>query len=841
MDVVQLTRQMYEFALRRQWHLIEAKWGRTGSASLLSHSLTVMGIAERLADVCKYSEADKKMALALAFLHDAGKEHPDFREKREFSHKDLQKRLSDGKTIEEVVRELLAELGFKEADSIVYMLPHGAIEDIDHFIQLAQRSTARDVPTVRRMVHEDADALASMKDMREMAHFIAKQPHLKSDEDIHLTYHSVSCVRGILTSLVHKTMHAIHESAGWHPVVFFPEGTVYVGRGDKPDLSGFEECFAQELRTFVKELAEKTSLGADAVGSLRAKVIRSPEYLYLSDTTVGQFWERIRRQRAIADPEVKDKLDFPIFERSTAPESEAKELMGLYWMLYYLKAVVEQCTQNGEDKEAERVFREAFEREFPSASEDVVLGLGAVSHTKPIEDKLAFAALFREALERGVMRERLLDDVKDKLAKITQALREFGERHCGFDYRKIAREVAREVSYPPLVEELEACDDVWDAYVAGKGRGTPLCVLCSNKPATDAVASLVGKSQSFSNLLMGGSHIGVGNKYRICSLCDMETKLRSPFLKSPSFVEYYIIPQISLSPEGTRRWAELIDALADGREVGIEQLFFLNSDRMWSSEITRSVENGRGLTLLNTSSIELLTRTRTSMSSKKNTHDLKKTIEQYVKDEYGEEGMAQFLSEVGASELDEAVEMLIQRALPQEHQDKICQRLGDGRGVLMQLITPNYVLVSYPMGDDDVREVQYLRHLFRMVLISRLFVASVVLKEVSYEPLKETVSKGVAYLSTSLGLAKTLEHLGIHLRDGWVSIEDVDSVLKRLSCVLQLASLISMSQPKGREKRGLLLDIINNPAGRTLNELSLLVGNKGTSSLKRAITLFNML
>jgi len=192
-------------------------------------------------------------------------------------------------------------------------------------------------------------------------------------------------------------------------------------------------------------------------------------------------------------------------------------------------------------------------------------------------------------------------------------------------------------------------------------------------------------------------------------------------------------------------------------------------------------------------------------------------------------------------ELDEAVEMLIQRALPQEHQEKICQRLGDGRGVLMQLITPNYVLVSYPMGDDDVRDAQYLRHLFRMVLISRLFVASVVLKEVSYVPLKETVSKGVAYLSTSLGLAKTLEHLGVHLRDGWVSIEDVDSVLKRLSCVLQLASLISMSQPKTKEKRGLLLDIINNPAGRTLNELSLLVGNKGTSSLKRAITLFNML
>ncbi|MHC1601811.1 MAG: hypothetical protein ACXQS4_01135, partial [Methermicoccaceae archaeon] len=159
--------------------------------------------------------------------------------------------------------------------------------------------------------------------------------------------------------------------------------------------------------------------------------------------------------------------------------------------------------------------------------------------------------------------------------------------------------------------------------------------------------------------------------------------------------------------------------------------------------------------------------------------------------------------------------------------------------VLMKLITPNYVVVSYLMSGDEVRDAQYLRHLFRMLLISRLFGASVVLKEVRCEPLQERVSKGAAQLSTSLGLASTLEHMGIHLRDGWVSIEDVDTVLTKLAAVLQLASLIARKQPAGRQKRGQLLDIINHPPGRTLNELSQLTEKK--SDLRRAITLLNML
>ncbi|MHC1593387.1 MAG: HD domain-containing protein, partial [Methermicoccaceae archaeon] len=309
MEYSQLTGQMYQCGLERGWHIIEAKWGRKGSASLLSHSLTVMGIAEKLADIYNYSEYDRKIAVALAFLHDIGKEHLDFKEKRDYFHKDLQKQLPDGKTVEEDAVELLKQLEFTqdEIDSILHMLPHGAVEDIDHLIQLTHLKNGRDIPHVRRMVHEDADALASLKSPQDVEGYLTKSSslHLKSDESMKLTYHSVGTVRGILTSLLHKTMHAIHEEAGWHPVMFFPEGTIYVGKADEPDFSGFEGHFARELRDFIKGLAEEANLGAEAVGSVVQTAIKSPEYLYLSETTVEQFWEKIRRQRSITDPDVK--------------------------------------------------------------------------------------------------------------------------------------------------------------------------------------------------------------------------------------------------------------------------------------------------------------------------------------------------------------------------------------------------------------------------------------------------------------------------------------------------------------------------------------------------------
>lgn len=50
---------------------------------------------------------------------------------------------------------------------------------------------------------------------------------------------------------------------------------------------------------------------------------------------------------------------------------------------------------------------------------------------------------------------------------------------------------------------------------------------------------------------------------------------------------------------------------------------------------------------------------------------LRELVDRYVRDEYDEDGELLFLDEVGASSLDEAVQMLIEGTLPEEHMDKL--------------------------------------------------------------------------------------------------------------------------------------------------------------------------
>jgi|Deesub1362A_J573_1020465.scaffolds.fasta_scaffold00838_5 hypothetical protein len=802
----QTLKELYKFALGRGWHLIEAKWSHRGKASLLSHSVNVMGIAERLAELEGLSEKEKKLACLLAFLHDIGKEHPKFRNKKEFTHKDLREKLSDGKTIEEVVIDLLERLGLSEDEinSILDMLPYGAIEDMNHFECMLEPRRGKDFPKVRRIVHEDADRLASLKRLED----VERHPHLESDDSLKLTYHSVNVVRGILTSILHRALHRLYEDAGWHPIVFFPEGTIYVGK-DVKDLEkkfdDIEEYIARELRFFIHERSEDGEVGRKAVGVIVQTVIPAPEYLYISEHTVRDFWDAIRQQRSIDNPNVE--------RISGISESEAKELIGLYNLLIYLTEVVKQCTDDYKDEIAKDVFKKAFESEFPNVPADVLECIisSKIANTKPIDEKMRVAKLFRNGLETKV-RERLLDDVVSKFKNITNELRGFGEKYYGIDYDGVARELMKDISYPCFKVET----DVWDAYIEGKKRGTPLCILCSNRAETEAIASIVGKAESFTNFMRGGSKIGGGNKYRICSLCELESKLRSLSMSSKEYVEYYLIPQISISPLGMEEWEKII-------ELRCNWLF--NHDLELSDLIINDMDR------FNNRSVDVLVEIRENAIKRKNVRRrVENALKSYIRREYGGD-VSSFLSDVEVSSLDEAVDKYLKGELDITTQFDY---------LTLHLITPNYVMMSHPK-ESDREDANYLRYLFRMLLMSRLFGASVILKEIQCEPLTQKVSKGAVYVGLSLGLKKALDKLGIRTDNGWVGIEDTDKALLKLSAIIQLFYIMRGVQI---DKKGLLLEIVNNPPGRVVCDIvNALQKTKkfGRNDILKSIKLLNLM
>ncbi len=161
---------------------------------------------------------------------------------------------------------------------------------------------------------------------------------------------------------------------------------------------------------------------------------------------------------------------------------------------------------------------------------------------------------------------------------------------------------------------------------------------------------------------------------------------------------------------------------------------------------------------------------------------------------------------------------------------------------LLAMITPNYILVSYPLTKTESEDWQtaiYLRHLFRGAILSRLFLSSVIVKELRYEPLIDIIPYGAVKIPTNLQFDKVFKNMGIILYNGWLKIDDIDKALVKLSSLLLLAEEMRMSGSKGR--KGELVTIIDDIPGRTLNRLVQVSQDNSHLNIKRCINLINII
>lgn len=56
--------------------------------------------------------------------------------------------------------------------------------------------------------------------------------HILSDAQLCFTYHTVAEVRGVLTNIINNALLDAHRDLNWQPLLFFPNGTVYLGAAD---------------------------------------------------------------------------------------------------------------------------------------------------------------------------------------------------------------------------------------------------------------------------------------------------------------------------------------------------------------------------------------------------------------------------------------------------------------------------------------------------------------------------------------------------------------------------------------------------------------------------------
>lgn len=848
-----LIKPLISFGLTRDWDKKVAKWGRKGVSTLLAHSLTVVGITNTLMDVIgDFDESDRRVAIATSFFHDMLKEDRSSKEKIKESGRLMDKLYTDEDYNK--IKNVLQEIDFSEDEikQVIGILPDGSMQGIEHLEGLLSKKDTKDNPEVRRLVHEVADVLASKKSIDEFNDLGVLEDTL-DHFNLDLKFHKVSVIRGVLTSLLHKTFHQIYEKARYVPVVFYPEGTVYIGlkntRG--PDFTDFKNLYWQNLKDYLEDVSKVRSLGQESIGRVNATAVESPSFAYLNENTLNAFWDAARNQNAINNSNIKgyDKIiDKDQFDSDEVMEDWFREKVGLYYLFIYFKSVLEHCTHDWKDEESIEILEKLLKDELESTEltkGEFLEEIKSLSHTKPKEVKIETGKKLKNMFPDGLSRNEILDQATDFCKRVTIDLRPYAEKHYGLMSTNIAEQMLEEVSYPQVVNVQTIVEEVWDEYKAGKIKGTPLCVLCGRKATNDAKAGLLGKSQTFTNFLKGGSRIAVGNKLGVCDLCEIEMTIRTLYTRNAEFEEYYIVPQINLSPDYAEFWTEVMDGLLKGyNRYGIEPI---TRDRTWANMV---IDNKGNISKVSPDILNNYTSYLLENLWKNEQRDLKNNVKDAIMSVVDTDYNGDLQKFIGNLELscegvDELVELAIQgnenilwhieHELTESNKPKI--------RTLFAMITPNYVLISYPLRRNekkDHKSANYLRHLFRSSILSKLFMASVIVKELRYEPLLEVTAKGAVKIPTNIQFDDAFSNFGIELKDGWLGYEDLDTILFKLSALFCLDGELKRISPLGKSQKGSLITILNEYPGRTLNRMQQLSSDKNRPNISFALDMLNI-
>lgn len=854
---LELLNKLIDIGLERNWHRIEAKWGRHGTSSLLAHSINVAAITSELMKIMGgFTESDIRVGIALAFLHDIQKERASSREIIESTGRLADKVFSDTdlQELKKIVERI--PLTNEERDLIFSLITHGAIQGIDHITILLTRERASDRPRVRRLVHEVADQLASIKSLDELQNLNEYSFMYKKLESfgLSLKYHRVSLIRGILTNLLHKTIHGIYEEAGFHPILFFPDGTVYIGKisQSEPDLlHDFHEKYMSNLKSLLDEISNFPKLGELAIGEINQTAIKSPRFAYLSDKTIEEFWDALRIKRVISDPNIPgiseaDEEVLGIRELDAEIKRDwLKERIAIYHLSIYLKGILGDATADWSDNEAVGIVEQCIAEELngkldPKWFVDIIRG---VSHTKTPLSRLETATRLRDLFPSDWDRKKVINECIELFKSISKRIRYLADKHKGISSLPIPELIRQELIHPLVGSPDELSKETWSEYTQGKKRGTPICILCGRKASKDAVAGLLGESQIFTNFLPGGTRIQPGNKLRICDLCDLEMDIRTLYTnRDAEFVEYYLIPQLNLSPAIAERWALFASKLLnDSRLFGVNPL---SEDAAWA----RVIEENGSVVFNKTNVFEEFNRKLIGELYKKDRDSVVETVANALNDYINEmfDGDYELFFESNGVEertLDNYVESIKtgRRPIPEEIKDRIGEINQIDLSALLTMITPNYILIAYKPDNsekDDIKASNYLRHLFRACILSRLFIASVIIKEVRYEPLSAPSIKGAVRIPTNIQFDKCIKQLGIRLDDGWIKLKDVDDLLNKISSIILIEKEIRRLSPK-KSVRGELVSILMNNPGRTLEKIYLLSENRRRVDFVRVIELLD--
>lgn len=300
-------RTVLELALEWDRRLGKA---RGGEQTLLAHALSVF---DTLAACLPFAAEESYLPLTrlevqglflAAFVHDAGKVSDAF-----------QAYLRDeGPPVEHVEPETIRALAIAAAREAGIDLGD-AVDDVVSQAVLHDRRMRRDRGELSEWArdHESlrwrkladlvdaADSLASSTNASEAEAFLARNRQLVGGADV--AAYQIR-VRGVSSTFLHSAALEAFDAAGWVPLRYFEDGTVFAGRGaPRPDRDAVRQALEGKLKELISARAEQVAVLA--VGTPTKDFLPSPEYV--TEQNIGHLFDvaasRIRAKAKISDDE----------------------------------------------------------------------------------------------------------------------------------------------------------------------------------------------------------------------------------------------------------------------------------------------------------------------------------------------------------------------------------------------------------------------------------------------------------------------------------------------------------------------------------------------------------
>jgi hypothetical protein len=863
------------FGYENKWHIKRAKFNVRYHQSLLSHSLNVGLLSKNILALMKQwnllsdnsafnSELQRlsgdleELVFLTGFLHDLGKDTEEFQgavkshlegkhvSSVNYSHQEpykIRPKIESLKTyleqhgyhkdenFWEIVEYCIVTLG-RRHDSVSALMYDYSTQPPSALCPLISEV----VGTADRLLSVTLDELRKEKILSG-----------KYTQKLDLYSTRVSVVRGITTQILLLTLEEMLKQKGYEPITWYQDGTVYCYKhGETQPIFDWEEL-KQRLKQKFEEIvfSDAPSLAeASFSGKLMQKVITEGNFLFYSDEVIEIFWKQRFNEYKNGLKQKGKKEDY--FKKEGIAEDEQQRLMQEF-NLATLEELHERLRRFSEFDF--KVFQtlygivtllkdlKAQRQEIDVVLEEKVyskLGIGKPksdpTHNMNKQHRLDFA--------EKIWKSPLYSNFKEWQSKLgvamIEATKEFRNIFTKYsDTQKFIEErvdfLIEDITHPVAPGSSERLKMIYDKYLEGKTKGTNLCVLCNAPAEFPAQAELFGNSEIYSDFLAGGSMVGGENKLYVCKLCDFEFKLRRVIVvfrgKTKSFA---IVPHIAISRESQlfcKKLAEnlVYEKISPAKIGEIEFLQSLVNDEDMLKSVVLEVWN----------SYLKSKPTSPEVSELISAPEFKEALDRLINKYGGASALVEQTDKISDDvDADSLIELLRQGTvtLKQEEIRKIQSLITK---IEPKQYTGNYVMVfvehrALSKSEDD-SSVEKLKWLLYQMILSKLFLATVF--DITTSVVFDVQKKGYTPFSGGALFSDIEEKLNI--KEGWVSIEDLDWALKKLSAAVLVEKILTKEDADYGNNT--LLRVLRELRGRILWRYVQIKGDTCIEDLKKLI------